>query len=73
MDGKNNEKEYAMSRTPLQNAIKWIDGQLHGNPSKNIAELISEAGQKFNLSPVQSETLTQIFSGKKDEKKNSSI
>lgn len=57
-------KEDVMSRTPLQNAVKWIDGQLRNNPSANIAKLISDAGQKFNLSPVQSETLAQIFSGK---------
>lgn len=46
----------------IRNAVKWIGQEKNANPQKPKTALISEAGIKFNLSPLEMEFLTRQLS-----------
>jgi hypothetical protein len=45
----------------LRQAIRWISAERLEDESKPIAKLIQEAGQRFNLSPVDEEYLVSFY------------
>jgi hypothetical protein len=45
----------------MEDAIRFISGELKANPNANKAKLIEEAGQKFDLDPKQTEFLVNKF------------
>jgi len=45
----------------MEDAIRFISGELKANPSANRSKLIEEAGQKFDLDPNQTEFLVNKF------------
>jgi hypothetical protein len=55
----------AMTKTNLEDAIRYIGGELMDNPHADIVKLIEEASQKFDLNPMQQEFLTNKYILKK--------
>jgi hypothetical protein len=53
----------------LRRAVRWISEQRELVPRPPLAELIDEAGKRFNLSPKDSEFLILFFTAahKQDE------
>jgi len=53
----------------LRRAVRWISEQRELVPRPSLAELIDKAGERFNLSPKDSEFLVHFFTGaqKQDE------
>ena len=53
----------------LRKAVRWISEQRELVPRPSLAELIDEAGKRFNLSPKDSEFLFSFFTSaqKQDE------
>lgn len=47
--------------TSMENAIRFISGELNANPAANRSELIDEACRKFDLDPNQAEFLLNKF------------
>jgi hypothetical protein len=45
----------------LRKAVRWISEQRELVPRPSLAELIDEAGKRFNLSPKDSEFLLSFF------------
>jgi hypothetical protein len=45
----------------LRKAVHWISEQRESVPRPPLAELIDEAGKRFNLSPKESEFLISFF------------
>jgi hypothetical protein len=45
----------------MEDAIRFIGGELKANPGANRSKLIEEAGQKFDLDPKQTEFLVNKF------------
>lgn len=45
----------------MEDAIRFISGELQANPKANKSKLIEEAGQKFDLDPNQTEFLLNKF------------
>ena len=45
----------------VKNAIRWISGQLEGDPSRSAMALANEAILKFDLSPKEGEELLQFY------------
>ncbi len=45
----------------MEDAIRFISGELKANPGANKAKLIDEACQKFDLDPKKAEFLTKKF------------
>ncbi len=45
----------------LRRAISWISEQRELVPKPSLAELIDKAGERFNLSPKESEFLVNFF------------
>lgn len=45
----------------LTRAVKWIDESHREKPEKKLADLIDEACMRFNLSPVDNESLIRLF------------
>ena len=43
--------------TPIKQSVKWIDDQLHDNPTLNRLKLVDEASRRFDLSPLDEEFL----------------
>ena len=50
----------------LRRAVRWISAERVENPNKKINELLDEAGKRFNLSPIQTDSLLRIL---KEEQK----
>ena len=48
----------------VQEADKFINEQLNVNPGKSLSSLLDEAGMRFNLTPLDTESLQRIFSKK---------
>ena len=42
---------------PIQQALKWIDDQLHDNPGVERVKLVDEASRRFDLSPLDADFL----------------
>ncbi len=53
----------------LRKAVRWISEQQEMVPRPSLAKLLDEAGQRFNLTPKDSQFLYTFFieSRKKDE------
>lgn len=45
----------------MRQAIKWISSKLQDDDGTPISKLIMKAGQEFNLSPMESEFLTNFY------------
>jgi len=45
----------------MEDAIRFISGELKANPKANKAKLIEEACQKYDLEPKQEEFLVNKF------------
>lgn len=45
----------------IKNAMKYISEVLKDAPDSNMPELVDETSRKFNLSPMQTEFLTNKF------------
>jgi hypothetical protein len=45
----------------IKRAVKWISGELQGNPTKSIQILIEGAVLRFDLSPKEAEFLTNFY------------
>ena len=48
----------------VQEPAKFINEQLNVNPGKPLSSLLDEAGMRFNLTPLDTESLQRIFSQK---------
>lgn len=48
----------------VQEAAKFINEELNVNPDKSLSSLLDEAGMRFNLTPLDAESLQRIFSKK---------
>ena len=51
----------------LRKAVHWISKQRELVPRPSLAELIDEAGKRFNLSPKDAEFLTHFFTAPKKQ------
>jgi hypothetical protein len=49
----------------VRQAVKWISAELLEDPKKRVQKLIQEAAQRFNLSPVEEESLVSFYREKK--------
>jgi hypothetical protein len=50
----------------IKKAVKWISGELQGNPQKSINILVDGAVLRFDLSPKEGEFLINFYlKGKK--------
>jgi hypothetical protein len=45
----------------IRRAVRWISEQRESSPKLSLAQLIDEAGKRFNLSPKESEFLFLFF------------
>jgi hypothetical protein len=45
----------------MRQAIKWISSRLQDDDGTPVSKLIMKAGQEFNLSPMESEFLTNFY------------
>lgn len=50
-----------MTKTNLEDAIRFIGLELLDNPNADVVKLIEEASQKFDLNPMQQEFLTNKY------------
>ncbi len=48
----------------VDNAIKYIVGEMEQGAEKDFTKLCDEAGARFNLSPIEADSLCRLF---KDE------
>ena len=44
---------------PIKQAVKWIDDQLHDNPTADRMKLIDDAARRFDLSPLDTDFLAR--------------
>ncbi|MBN1830210.1 MAG: hypothetical protein JW884_13850 [Deltaproteobacteria bacterium] len=51
----------------IQQAIKWISSRREDADKRPLARLIEEAGQHFDLSPLDQEFLFGFFTGGRKE------
>jgi hypothetical protein len=51
----------------IRQAIKWISSKIQDDDGTPISKLIMKAGQEFNLSPMESEFLTNFYKEDKDK------
>lgn len=45
----------------VRQAVKYISGELQEDPKKSIQKLIQEASHRFNLSPLEEESLVSFY------------
>jgi hypothetical protein len=45
----------------IRKAVKWISDKLQDDPSKAVQKLINEAVMRFDLSPKDTEFLTNFY------------
>ena len=50
--------------TPLQQAVKWIEGRLVDEPDADRLRLAEEAARRFDLSPLDAEFLLRHLAGR---------
>jgi hypothetical protein len=51
----------------LRNAVKWISDERQDRPQTPLHKLIDEASTKFNLNPMESNTLERMLKEGKDQ------
>ncbi len=47
----------SLGEAPIKQAVKWIDDQLHDNPSADRVKLVDEASRRFDLTPLDEDFL----------------
>ena len=47
----------------LRRALQWISDQRQDDPEMKLADLVSRAGARFNLSPADQEALFSLLQG----------
>ena len=45
----------------IENALRYIGGELKHNPAQDISKLIQDTCQKYDLNPMQAEFLTNKY------------
>ena len=45
----------------IRKAVKWISGELKEDPNKSVQKLVNNAALRFNLSPKETEFLTEFY------------
>jgi hypothetical protein len=45
----------------IKKAVQWISGELQENPTKSIQKLVEGAVLRFDLSPKESDFLTNFY------------
>jgi hypothetical protein len=48
----------------IRRAVKWISEERETSPDKKLSDLISQAGRKFDLSPLEEEFLLRCLQEK---------
>ena len=51
----------------VRQAVKWISSELQEDEKKSIPKLIQEAARRFNLSPVEEESLVSFYREKEGQ------
>jgi len=51
----------------VRQAVKWISSELQEDETKSIPKLIQEAAMRFNLSPVEEESLVSFYREKEGQ------
>jgi hypothetical protein len=51
----------------LRNAVKWISNERQDRPETSLHKLIDEASTKFNLNPMESNSLERMLKEGKDQ------
>lgn len=51
----------------LQRAIRWISAEREAQPERALAEIVNEAGPRFDLAPLETEYLWKTFVAKRAE------
>jgi hypothetical protein len=51
----------------IRQAVKWISSELQEDEKKSIPKLIQEAALRFNLSPVEEESLVSFYREKEGQ------
>ncbi len=54
-----------MGKSNIEDAVKFIGLELRDNPDTDLSRLIEEAGQRFDLNPMQQEFLINKYILKK--------
>jgi hypothetical protein len=47
----------AAGEAPIKQAVKWIDDQLHDDPTADRSRLIDQASRLFDLTPLDADFL----------------
>jgi hypothetical protein len=47
----------SVGEAPVKQAVKWLDKQLHDDPTANRVTLVDAASRRFDLSPLDAEFL----------------
>jgi hypothetical protein len=45
----------------IRKAVKWISDELKEDPKKPLQKLVNNASMRFNLSPKETEFLTEFY------------
>ena len=45
----------------VRKALRWIGEQRKDRPGLHLADLVSEAGKRFDLTPMEQESITAIL------------
>jgi hypothetical protein len=51
----------------VRQAVKWISSELQEDDKKSIPRLIQEAASRFNLSPVDEQSLVSFYREKEGQ------
>lgn len=51
----------------VRQAVRWISSELQEDEKKSIPKLIRQAALRFNLSPVEEESLISFYSGEEGQ------
>jgi hypothetical protein len=51
----------------VRQAVKWISSELQDDEKKSIPKLIRQAAQRFNLSPVEEDSLVSLYREKEGQ------
>ena len=55
----------------VKNAVRWIAGCLHEDPSQAIMGLVHQAISRFDLSPKEGEELMHFYRSARDQRDDS--
>lgn len=49
----------AAGESPVKQAVKWLDEQLHEHPDADRMTLVGDASRRFDLSPLEEDFLVR--------------